>query len=73
MNDEYVVTLGVQYADGKSPIRVICELYRGDSDECIDLMRRVSQPSHDQRCIDNWWVQFGRTADWERFVYPEPP
>jgi hypothetical protein len=67
-NDEYVVTLGMDFADNEQPARIIHELHRGDPRECLALMRRVSMPSHDKRVIAHWWLQCGRLADWEAFV-----
>ena len=66
----YVVTLGIEYADG---MRAIYELFRGESYECVELMYRVSQPSHDQRSIESWWMQCGRLDAWVDFVQREPP
>jgi hypothetical protein len=62
---EYVVTLGVDFADGT---RVIYEIFRGEPKECMALMHRVSTPSHDSRSIDHWWLQYGEACAWEAFV-----
>jgi len=65
---EYVVTLGVDYADNRAPTRIIYELFRGDPDECMQLMYRVSTPSDDRRSITHWWMQYGPAVDWEAFI-----
>ena len=64
----HVVTLGIDYGDGKEPGRVIYELCRGDPDECLELMYRISTPSNDRRTIDHWWMQLGDADAWENFV-----
>jgi hypothetical protein len=64
----HVVTLGIDYADGLQPGRVIHELCRGDPNECMALMYRVSTPSDDRRPIEHWWMQFGPIPDWENFA-----
>jgi hypothetical protein len=66
--DDYVVTLGIDYADGKQPTRVIYEMWRGDPQECIDLMHRMSTPSNDKRSIEHWWMQLGPAQAWEEFA-----
>ena len=58
-----MVTLGIDYGDGKQPGRVIYELCRGDPHECLALMYRISTPSNDRRTIDNWWMQLGAVDD----------
>jgi hypothetical protein len=65
---EFVVTLGIDFADGRDPARVIHELFRGEPEECMALMFRVSTPSHDSRTIEHWWMQFGPAVDWENFA-----
>ena len=63
-----MVTLGVDFADGKQPGRIIYELFRGEPEECIALMHRIGTPSNDRRSIDHWWMQLGDVATWEEFV-----
>jgi hypothetical protein len=65
---EFVVTLGIDFADGKEPARILVELFRGDAAECMELMFRVSTPSHDRRSIEHWWMQYGPAVDWEAFA-----
>jgi hypothetical protein len=65
---EYVVTLGIDFADDKIPSRVIYELFRGEPKECMAFMYRISTPSHDGRSIEHWWLQYGLAFDWEAFV-----
>ena len=66
--EDYVVTLGIDFADDKLPGRVIHELCRGDPDQCMAVMRRLSTPSDDRRPIEHWWLQFGPVVDWENFI-----
>ena len=66
--NECVVTLGIDFADGKQPGRVIHELYRGTHSECLALIHQVAPPSHDGRAIDHWWLQSGLASAWEEFV-----
>jgi hypothetical protein len=66
--EPHVVTLGVDFADGRLPVRVIYEIFRGDPGECKHLMGRVTCPSHDKRPIEHWWLQSGLASAWEDFV-----
>jgi hypothetical protein len=65
---EFVVTLGVDFADDKVPTRIIYELFRGNPEECMALMHRIATPSHDGRSIEHWWLQYGEACAWEAFV-----
>ena len=70
---EYVVTLGIDFADTRGPSRIIYELYRGDENDCLALMHRISQPSDDRRSICHWWLTFGPAVEWEAFALSASP
>ncbi len=67
-NEDFVVTLGVDFADDAVPKRCVYELFRGEQDDCMALMFRIATPSNDRRTIGNWWLQLGPTSDWETFL-----
>ena len=67
-NEDFVLTLGVDFGDGRLPHRCVYELYRGEEYDCLALMFRIGTPSNDRRTIENWWLQLGPTCDWESFL-----
>lgn len=67
-NEDFVLTLGIDYGDGQSPHRIVYEIIRGDQDICMAVMHRIATPSNDKRTIENWWLQLGPTCDWESFL-----
>lgn len=68
MNESHVVTMEVNFSDGRVPVHIITELFRGSAEECYEMCVRIPGCSHDQRHIQYTWLQVGPLAEWEEFT-----
>ena len=67
--ESHVVTIGLEFCDGREPAGFTCEVYRGDEVECRVLRAAISGCSHDQRRISDTLVRCDTIKDWEAFVH----
>jgi hypothetical protein len=66
--ETHVVTISVEFHDGRLPPAFSCELWRGNEDECRRLVTMISGCSHDHRQVAASAVRCGTIADWEEWV-----
>jgi hypothetical protein len=66
--ETHVVTVEIGFRDGRMPVHIITELFRGSEQECISLCGRIPGASHDQRSIGITCLQVGPIAEWEEFT-----
>jgi len=66
--ETHVVTISVEFADGRMPCAFSCELYRGNEMECRKLAGMIPGASHDGRLLSRSTVSCGTIAAWERWV-----
>lgn len=66
--ESHVVTVGMDFADGKAPWRMIYEVFRGDHRECLNVTAHMPEVSHDQRTIQFSWVGYSTIDAWEDFL-----
>ena len=61
--ETHVVTLSPNFSDGRTPAGFICEVFRGEEQECRELAIRIPAGSHDMRQIAESTTQWGRNED----------
>jgi hypothetical protein len=66
--ETHVVTIAVEFADGRMPPAFSCELYRGNELECRRLAVMIPGCSHDHRKLASTTVHFGTIVDWEKWI-----
>lgn len=67
--ETHVVTIGVQFEDGKNPAGFTCEVYRGDAEQCWRFMAAMgATASHDQRVITQTHIHCGTIEAWETWL-----
>lgn len=68
MEETHVVTISLEFRDGRMPPAFSCELFRGEEMECRRLAVMIPGCSHDHRPVSAASVRCGTIADWERWV-----
>jgi hypothetical protein len=66
--ETHVVTVGLQFSDGIHPDGFVCEIFRGDEQECKNFVSRMPGVSHDQRPIAQATITLGRIEEWEQWL-----
>ncbi len=66
--ETHVVTISLEFADGRVPSAFSCELWRGNESECRLLAAAIPGCSHDHRHVAGSSVHCGRICDWEDWV-----
>ena len=68
MIETHVVTVGLEFADGRQPPGFTCEVIRGTEDECKRILGRMASVSHDHRPVLQACITCGTIEEWERYV-----
>jgi hypothetical protein len=66
--ETHVVTIGLEFCDGRHPPSFTCELFRGEEQECRELCAVIPGASHDTRAIFRSHVRCDTIQCWQDFV-----